>query len=178
MKNDEIKINSFKQKISQRKKAIQIFCWNEEAGFYFDYNHPENKQTLHYNLAATYPLFFSVATPEQSNKVASVIEEKFLQSGGVITTTQTTGQQWDAPNGWAPLQWITYKGLKNYNQLSLAQKIKERWMAANEKVYTATGKMMEKYNVMDTNNKAGDGEYPNQDGFGWTNAVYLKLMNE
>ncbi len=178
LKNDEIKINSFKQKISQRKKAIQIFCWNEEAGFYFDYNHSENKQTLHYNLAATYPLFFSVATPEQSNKVASVIEEKFLQSGGVITTTQTTGQQWDAPNGWAPLQWITYKGLKNYNQLSLAQKIKERWMAANEKVYTATGKMMEKYNVMDTNNKAGDGEYPNQDGFGWTNAVYLKLMNE
>lgn len=178
LKNDEIKINSFKQKINQRKKSIQTFCWNEAAGFYFDYHHSENKQMLHYNLAAAYPLFFSVATQEQSNKVAAIIEEKFLQSGGVVTTIQTTGQQWDAPNGWAPLQWITYKGLKNYNHLSLAKMIKDNWMNANEKVYTATGKMMEKYNVMDTNTKAGDGEYPNQDGFGWTNAIYLKLMTE
>lgn len=178
LKNDEIKINSFKEKIDRRKKSIQTFCWNETAGFYFDYHFFENKQTLHYNLAAAYPLFFSVATQEQSNKVAAIIEEKFLQSGGVVTTIQTTGQQWDAPNGWAPLQWIAYKGLKNYNHHSLAKKIKANWMGANEKVYAATGKMMEKYNVMDTNTKAGGGEYPNQDGFGWTNAVYLKLQNE
>ena len=38
--------------------------------------------------------------------------------------------------------------------------------------------MMEKYNVMDTTTQAGGGEYPNQDGFGWTNGVYLKLINE
>ncbi|HEX3024904.1 MAG TPA: alpha,alpha-trehalase TreF [Chitinophagaceae bacterium] len=178
LKNEKIKINSFKQKIQQRKKSIQTFCWNKAVGFYFDYHFLENKQTLHYNLAAAYPLFFSVSTQEQSNKVAAIIEEKFLQSGGVVTTIQTTGQQWDAPNGWAPLQWITYKGLTNFNHHSLAKKIKQNWMSANEKVYVATGKMMEKYNVMDTSTKAGDGEYPNQDGFGWTNAVYLKLMNE
>ncbi|MDB5209991.1 MAG: treF, partial [Sediminibacterium sp.] len=101
-----------------------------------------------------------------------------LQPGGLVTTLTTTGQQWDAPNGWAPLQWITYQGLKQlpYGHKSLAEKIRRNWMHTNEKVYAATGKMMEKYNVSNTESKAGGGEYPNQDGFGWTNGVYLKFL--
>ena len=87
----------------------------------------------------------------------------------------TTGQQWDAPNGWAPLQWITYRGLLNYGHNDLAAKIRERWATLNEKTYSATGKMMEKYNVADISLLAGGGEYPNQDGFGWTNGVYLAM---
>jgi alpha,alpha-trehalase len=96
----------------------------------------------------------------------------------LVTTLNTTGQQWDAPNGWAPLQWIAYKGLKQlpYGHEAFAEKIRQNWMRTNEKVYAATGKMMEKYNVSDTENKAGGGEYPNQDGFGWTNGVYLKFL--
>jgi alpha,alpha-trehalase len=35
--------------------------------------------------------------------------------------------------------------------------------------------MMEKYNVVSTTLEAGGGEYPAQDGFGWTNGVYLAL---
>jgi alpha,alpha-trehalase len=46
----------------------------------------------------------------------------------------------------------------------------------NEKVYKATGKLMEKYNVVDIDKDAGGGEYPGQDGFGWTNGVLLKLI--
>lgn len=178
LKNDQANIHLFKLKVNQRKKAIQTYCWDEEIGFYFDYHYTEKKQTLHYNLAAVYPLFFSLATKEQSGKVAKMIEEKFLQKGGVVTTLHTTGQQWDAPNGWAPLQWMTFKALKNYDHLGLAKKVKHNWVAANEKVYKETGKMMEKYNMMDTTTQASGGEYPNQDGFGWTNGVYLKLINE
>jgi alpha,alpha-trehalase len=44
-----------------------------------------------------------------------------------------------------------------------------------ERVYKNTGKLMEKYNALDIETVAGGGEYPNQDGFGWTNGVYLKL---
>jgi alpha,alpha-trehalase len=36
-------------------------------------------------------------------------------------------------------------------------------------------KIIEKYNVMDLSLADGKGEYPNQDGFGWTNAVLLAL---
>ncbi len=107
-----------------------------------------------------------------------MLEHDFLKPGGWITTLHQTGQQWDAPNGWAPLQWITYQGLMNYNQKMLAEEGAERWLLLNEKVYQRTGKMMEKYNVVDTSLIAGGGEYPNQDGFGWTNGVALRLLEE
>ncbi|HRD82696.1 MAG TPA: trehalase family glycosidase, partial [Saprospiraceae bacterium] len=95
-----------------------------------------------------------------------------------VTTLTQTGQQWDAPNGWAPLQWITIQGLRQYGQTALADDIRNRWVALNEKVYRNTGKMVEKYNVMDMTLDAGGGEYPVQDGFGWTNGVLLRLLTE
>ena len=89
-----------------------------------------------------------------------------------------TDQQWDAPNGWAPLQWMTYAGLKNYNENSVARQIRERWMDNNERVYANVTKMVEKYNVEDLGLEAGGGEYPVQDGFGWSNGVYLRMLAE
>ena len=94
-----------------------------------------------------------------------------------MTTLLNTGQQWDSPNGWAPLQWMAIVGLRNYNLDDLADAIKERWMRVNQDVYRNTGKMTEKYIVTDlTGEQAGGGEYPNQDGFGWTNGVWLALQ--
>ncbi|MEO5682838.1 MAG: alpha,alpha-trehalase TreF [Chitinophagaceae bacterium] len=171
-------VSVFSEKINARKKAIQQFCFSESKGFYFDYNFIEHTQCKHFTLAAAYPLFFKVADARQAAQVARVLEENFLQQGGLLTTLNNTGQQWDAPNGWAPLQWMAWNGLKNYGHHRLAAEIKARWMTVNEKVYAATGKMMEKYNVADTTTQAGGGEYPNQDGFGWTNGVYLKLEQD
>ncbi|MGG9964482.1 alpha,alpha-trehalase TreF [Ferruginibacter sp. SUN106] len=164
--------------INRRLKALNNCCWNETAGCYFDYNFIDLQQVEHYNLATMFPLFFGVAAQWKAEKIAFLISEKFLCNGGVVTTLDTTGQQWDAPNGWAPLQWITYKGLKEYGFNDLAKTVKQNWLANCERVFTETGKMMEKYNVMDTTITAGGGEYPNQDGFGWTNGVYLKMKYE
>ncbi|GAB3515198.1 alpha,alpha-trehalase TreF [Emticicia fontis] len=168
----------YKTLAQNRREAIQKYCWKEEKGFYFDYDFIENKQKEYETLAATFPLFFSIANQEQAAIVAQNLENKFLKTGGLLTTLAFTGQQWDAPNGWAPLQWIVYKGLKNYGFNDLANKIKIRWVDLNLKVYKETGKMTEKYNVYDENLEAGGGEYPNQDGFGWTNGVLLKMMSE
>ena len=118
-------------------------------------------------------MFCQAATNLQAEAVKDCISQRFLCDGGVVTTLYKTGQQWDAPNGWAPLQFVTATGLMNYGHQGLATSIAERWMDLNEKVFTATGKMMEKYNVEDTSLESGGGEYPNQDGFGWTNGVYL-----
>ncbi|MEO8172601.1 MAG: alpha,alpha-trehalase TreF, partial [Sediminibacterium sp.] len=172
------KSDQFIGKFIQRKKSIQLYCWDEEKGFYFDYHFKDQLRSSSYTLAATFPLFIPIAEFDQSTRVARLVEDKFLQPGGLLTTLSTTGQQWDAPNGWAPLQWIAYQGLKQvpYEHTGLAEKIRLNWMLTNEKVYAATGKMMEKYNVSDIESKAGGGEYPNQDGFGWTNGVYLKFL--
>jgi alpha,alpha-trehalase len=176
--NDQIKGKFYLIKSEERKKAIQYFCWNEEKNFFFDYQFEKRTHTPHYTLAAAFPLFFRISSLEQHALVEQVIQEKLLCEGGLRTTTNNTGQQWDAPNGWAPLQWITYKGLMGIGTRNrTAIKIRENWLSLNEKTYTETGKMMEKYNVEDISISAGGGEYPNQDGFGWTNGVYLALKN-
>jgi alpha,alpha-trehalase len=167
----------YKSLATNRKTAINKYCWDEEKGFYFDYDYIENKQKDSWTLAAAFPLYFDIASEEQAEKVAQNLKKKFLTNGGLLTTTETTNQQWDAPNGWAPLHWIAIKGLAKYDQLELATKIAKRWMELNKKVYQSTGKMMEKYNVVATDLTAGGGEYPAQDGFGWTNGVYLALDN-
>ncbi|MFV8226552.1 alpha,alpha-trehalase TreA [Christiangramia aquimixticola] len=175
---DTDKAEKYNRKAADRKQAIQQFLWDAETQFFQDYNFKENRFTNNISLAGVYPLFFSLANNNQATEVASRIEKDFLKPGGVVTTPYNTGQQWDAPNGWAPLQWIAITGLRNYEQQELSNTIKKRWLAINEEVYKRTYKMTEKYNVMDLSKESGGGEYPTQDGFGWTNGVYQKLSSE
>ena len=93
-------------------------------------------------------------------------------------TLQETGQQWDAPNGWAPLQWIAIQGLREYGFHALADKIKRAWVANCLNGYAKEGKMVEKYNVVEPDKLGGGGEYVLQDGFGWTNGVLAALLQE
>ena len=170
--------NKFSEAAEKRRAAIQKYCWNETEGFYFDFDRSTGKQKNVFSLAAAYPLFFKVATKTQAEKLAQVIEQRFLHEGGLISTLQTTGQQWDAPNGWAPLHWIAVAGLENYDFTSLAETIAKRWIQLCTNVFSRTGKLMEKYNVVNTQLEAGGGEYPGQDGFGWTNGVLLALIKK
>ena len=165
----------FEESAARREAAITKYFWNEDQGFYFDYDIAQRQQKSAMTLAGAFPLFFRVATDQQAKAVARTIEKKFLMPGGVVTTLKATGQQWDAPNGWAPLQWITIVGLENYGYHELAAETASRWINLNSDVFKRTGKLMEKYNVVDTHLEAGGGEYPGQDGFGWTNGVLLAL---
>ncbi len=177
-KRNTHKATYYRNKYEARRKAMMDHCWNREKGFFADFNIRTGKQTAILSLAGVYPLFFSIADKGQAELVAATIQKQFIKPGGVVTTLNNTGQQWDSPNGWAPLQWITIQGLRNYGYDSLASEIKERWLELNKKVYRSTYKMVEKYNVVDLSLKVGGGEYPNQDGFGWTNGVYQKLSEE
>ncbi len=168
----------YQQRGQQRFDAIQFYCWDKAQQFFVDYDHVQRKSSSKRCLAGVFPLYFGLSTQQQANQVAEVIEKEFLQPGGVVTSSTETGQQWDAPNGWAPLQWMTIQGLRNYNATALADSIKTRWLELNKKVYQQTGKLTEKYNVVDLSLPAGGGEYPLQDGFGWTNGVLLKLLSE
>jgi alpha,alpha-trehalase len=142
-----------------------------------DYNLESQKQSWELTAAGIEPLFFNLASPKQASEMTETFKLKFLKKGGVVTTLKTTGQQWDAPNGWAPLQWMAIKGLDNYGQKVTAKDAAQRWISLNIGVYKHTGKLMEKYNVENTTLEAGGGEYSGQDGFGWTNGVLLKLIS-
>ncbi len=174
---DAAYVATLKTSMTNRIAFLNNYTWNAEAGVYEDYNWVSQKQTGIKSLAMVYPLFFNMASTEQANEIADYIEKFFLKPGGVVTTLYHTGEQWDAPNGWAPLQWMTITGLRNYGHDALANTIAERWVAINEKVYENTGKFVEKYNVEDMGLEGGGGEYPVQDGFGWSNGVYLALKS-
>ncbi|MFA5161012.1 MAG: alpha,alpha-trehalase TreA [Elusimicrobiales bacterium] len=158
-----------------RKKAVNELMYDSARKFYSDYNFKKRALTGRLTLAGMFPFFLNLAPQERAAGAADVIKADFLKAGGVVTSLAETGQQWDLPNGWPPLQWITVTGLLNYNQKEPAYAIARRWTEVNEHVFLRTGKMMEKYNVVNTALEAGGGEYPGQDGFGWTNGVYLAL---
>jgi len=159
----------------KRRAAMHRYLWNEQGGYFSDLAWSEGKIQQRLTAAALYPLFFGVATPQQAEQVASATREALLEPDGLATTTGNTGQQWDAPNGWAPLQWIAIRGLNDYGQAALAEEIARRWIRENLSVYRATGKLVEKYDV-GGDDAARGGEYPLQDGFGWTNGVLRRLL--
>jgi alpha,alpha-trehalase len=168
----------FQTLADRRATAIQTYCWNDKEQFFVDYNFHHNKPTHRISLAAVFPLYARIATKQQADAVAARIAKDFLKPGGLVATLSETGQQWDAPNGWAPLHWIAIEGLRHYGHYDLANDIKRRWMKVNLKVYAEKHKLVEKYNVSSKDGLGGGGEYPLQDGFGWTNGVLAALLAE
>jgi alpha,alpha-trehalase len=168
----------FENQAQTRKHAIQTLFFDTSNEVFQDLWLPDMTLGKTLSLATAFPLYFNIATPEQAKQVVHKINELLLKDGGWVTTNVTSGQQWDAPNGWAPLQWITYIGMKNYGFHEEAKHGALRWVKNNISVYKQTGKLLEKYNVEDIGIIAGGGEYDVQDGFGWTNAILLKLMDE
>ncbi|PZP47817.1 MAG: trehalase, partial [Pseudopedobacter saltans] len=167
---------AFSQMAKRRKRAIEKYLYNKKDGWYYDYVISKRGRSSEKTIAGITPFFFKIPHIGKVKRAADIVEKDFLKFGGVVTTLRISGQQWDAPNGWAPLQWITIMGLRNYKEDDLAKEIAKRWITLNTNVFENTGKLMEKYNVVDANLKAGGGEYPSQDGFGWTNGVLLKLI--
>ncbi len=165
----------FRKYARKRKDAILKYCWSEKKQFFTDYNFHHGRKTNRPTLAALFPLYAGIATDEQAAAVARKVQKDFLKAGGVVTTLIENGQQWDSPNGWAPLQWITVEGLRKYGYDELANTISERWLNVNKQVYKKHHKLVEKYNVVDPEKLGGGGEYQLQDGFGWTNGVYEAL---
>lgn len=172
------KAEEYDLKARTRAELIRQYFWDDEKGFFMDYHFRNDHRCKVLSLAGVFPLFFKIASRQQAHAVSQVLEREFLKDGGLVTTPVHSGQQWDAPNAWAPLQWIAIKGLRNYGFDDLANTVKKRWTKLNIKVYKETGKLLEKYNVEDINLPSGGGEYPVQDGFGWTNGVLLALLDE
>lgn len=163
---------------SLMKKVYRNRFFNTRLGWYCDYDLQTGRVMDNPTLAGMFPLFFKMADKKDVPRIVAFLKKHFLKPGGVVTSLKNTGQQWDAPNGWAPLQWVTIIGLENYGYHDLAKEIASRWVRLNKNVFRKTGRLMEKYDVVNLNRPAGGGEYPSQDGFGWTNGVLLALMNK
>lgn len=166
----------FRAAAERRRAALLAHAWDSGEGFFFDFRWKTGARvTDRPTMAAAAPLYFGLATTDQGKAVAARLERDFLKPGGFTTTLIQSGQQWDAPNGWPPLQWLGMEGVRRYGRADLADRARDQYLAVIRRTYLATGKMTEKYDVVDLNRPAGGGEYPTQDGFGWTNGVALAL---
>lgn len=174
----------FSLRAEQRIEAINFHCWNEAGGIYSDYDFRRGAQTGIETMAMSTPLFTGIATNEQAIAVSQALLDKFLRPGGLATTLVDTNQQWDGNIGWAPLNYKAIAGMQaaadKYEgghgfMKEVADEASHRWTSTNRSVYEHTGKLLEKYNVLDPRRRVTNGEYEVQEGFGWTNGVYSAL---
>jgi alpha,alpha-trehalase len=160
-----------------RRDAMTAHLWNAAAGHFADYDLEVDRLRPALTAAALAPLLSGVASDAQAEATARITHQALLAPGGLRTTLVDSGQQWDSPNGWAPLQWIAVAGLRRYGHDELAQDIARRWIATVETTYVRTGLLYEKYDV-ETPSVGRGGEYAPQIGFGWTNGVTADLLDE
>ena len=174
---DDAKAAQYEGFANARQKGIETWLWNDKEGWYADYDLKSHKVRNQLTAAALFPLFVNAAAKDRAGKVAAATQAHLLQPGGLATTSVKSGQQWDAPNGWAPLQWVAASGLQNYGQNDVAMDVTWRFLTNVQHTYDREKKLVEKYDVSSTGTGGGGGEYPLQDGFGWTNGVTLKMLD-
>ncbi|WP_168072767.1 alpha,alpha-trehalase TreF [Caulobacter sp. SSI4214] len=172
---DAVCAREYGDRAAARAKAINLYLWDSAKGAFLDYQWTTAQRLDRLSAATLYPLFVGATDARQAHIVARKAWDELLAPGGLRTTTVRTGQQWDGPNGWAPLQWVAVSGLRRYGEDALAAEISKRWLATVEREYAASGKMLEKYDIEEAK-AGGGGEYPTQDGFGWTNGVTRALQ--
>lgn len=117
----------FRQKASDRRAAVNHYLWDDENGCYRDYDWRREEMAL-FSAASIVPLYVGMANHEQADRLANVVRSRLLTPGGIMATEYETGEQWDKPNGWAPLQWMAIQGFKRYGDDMLGDEIAHNWL--------------------------------------------------
>ncbi|XP_069326929.1 trehalase isoform X2 [Eulemur rufifrons] len=167
----------------QRLDTLSAVLWDEENGAWFDYdleNEKKNQEFYPSNLTPLWAGCFS--DPGVADKALKYLEDSHILTYqyGIPTSLQQTGQQWDFPNAWAPLQDVVIRGLAKSSSLraqEVAFQLAQNWIRTNFDVYSQTSAMYEKYDISNGGQPGGGGEYEVQEGFGWTNGVVLMLLD-
>ncbi len=169
-----------------RQSVVDKLMWDDAKGLYYDYNYLKKRRSGVSSLAAYYPLWVGMASPQQAARLVRSLR-RFENKGGLATTdTVPLGQytggmtptQWAYPNGWAPLHFIVVEGLKRYGYQDDARRIAAKWLRTNLEWFNQHGVFLEKYNVVTPTKPPMKGLYPSQTGFGWTNAVFEHFCRE
>jgi alpha,alpha-trehalase len=168
----------WKARAGKRRAAFDRYLWDEQAGLYRDYNFETGKRRDYLFATTYYPLWAGLASPEQAKRVLAGAA-RLEAPGGVLTSAEKSGNQWDAPFGWAPLQIVAVDGLRRYGHREAADRLARAFVGTVVKEFEEHGKILEKYDVVrrESDVEAGIrfGYSANQVGFGWTNAAVLDL---
>jgi len=170
----------WRKRAADRAAAINRLMWDAQDGLYYDYNFAHRAVRRYPFLTTFYPLWAGIASKEQAAAVEKSVA-KFERPGGLATSTFESGNQWDLPFGWAPLEMIAVEGLRRYGYNADADRISEEFLSLVRDEYRKVGFIVEKYDVVRRGTDSSSirfGYQSNQAGFGWTNAVYTRLLDE
>jgi len=168
----------WERRAAARKERINRLMWDEREGLYYDYNFERGERRRYPFVTTFYPLWAGVATPRQAARVVSNLK-LFERAGGLQTSTNESGSQWDAPYGWAPMQLIAVEGLRRYGYEREADRVSASFLSLVLKDFIAHNTIVEKYDVAARTSSLGAGlrfgYQSNEIGFGWTNAAFTEL---
>jgi alpha,alpha-trehalase len=174
-----IAAGEWQRRAQKRRQLIDRYLWDEAAGLYFDYNAATGRRRPYEFATTFYPMWAGLSSPQQARRVVGNMG-RFEAPGGILTSTQTTGSQWDAPFGWAPLQLIAIDGLRRYGYQRDADRVARKFVSLVVDDFTARGAIVEKYDVQRRSSDLAAGlkfgYTSNEIGFGWTNAAILELL--
>ena len=188
IRGDSQSAKTWQKRADIRRNTMNSLMWNEMKDLYYDYDYAKEKRGTVSSLASFYPLWAGLADETRAAKLVKSIK-KFEEKGGLATTDPQTiplnqivpgtmPTQWAYPNGWAPLHFITVRGLERYGYHAEAKRIALKWLRTNLDWYNKHGVFLEKYNVVDPSKPPAKGVYPSQTGFGWTNAVFERFCKD
>jgi alpha,alpha-trehalase len=170
----------WRKRARDRANLINKLMWNERDGLYEDYDFVHRKTRRYPFLTTFYPMWAGIASAEQAARVVGNLP-LFERPGGLQTSTSESGDQWDAPFGWAPLELIGVEGLRKYGYRKEADRISVNFLSMVAEQYLHTGMILEKYDVVrrssELNREIRFGYRTNEAGFGWTNAVFTNLLD-
>ena len=192
--------NYWRQRAAARKQAMLALMWDEQRGYFFDYDFVNQQRSTYISATGLWPLWakmFDANNPEdvqRAKRVAAFGCNNLEQLAGLSATAkesvesakQKDGRQWDYPYGWAPHQMLAWQGCKNYGLDADAGRLAYRWLytiASNAHDYN--GMIPEKYNVVtgshdvfvEYGNVGTKFSYIATEGFGWMNASFEVGLN-
>jgi len=171
----------WRERAKTRAERINRLMWDERRGLYFDYDFSRRRVREYPFLMTFYPLWTGIASKAQAAAVVHNLP-LFERPGGLQTSTNHSGDQWDAPFGWAPLQWIAVEGLRRYGYQAEANRISVKFLSLVQQEFRRHGAIVEKYDVVHFRSNLSQGirfgYHSNEIGFGWTNGVFTALLDE
>ncbi|GLG99252.1 Trehalase, partial [Gryllus bimaculatus] len=165
--------------------AVDKVLWHEDVGTWLDYDLLNKRRRDYFYPTNLAPLwtgcFFKDRAEELGEKALAYLDRFKIPTfpGGVPTSFEQTGQQWDYPNAWPPLQDLVVSALEATDDpraQRLAREMALRWVWTNYRGWVDTKVMHEKYDARKAGAPGAGGEYESQMGFGWSNGLVLDFM--
>jgi alpha,alpha-trehalase len=169
----------WEEKARERAARISKYFWNQQRGEFFDYNFVTGERSTYEYATTFYPLWVGLATKAQAHTVAANLG-RFEQPGGLAMSRFESQAQWDYPYGWAPIHLLALEGLRRYGYGEDSDRITRKFLTMILENFRRDHTMREKYNVVmrSSETRIRAGYALNVTGFGWTNGVFLELLQE